>query len=277
MVTALAKQDDQTAALVERVVMAGDLGKLSPADRLQYYRQVCESIGLNPLTQPFAYLSLNGKLVLYATKAATDQLRSLRKVSVEVTSQQTIGDIHVVNARARTPDGRTDEEVGAVNIKGLGGEALANAYMKALTKAKRRVTLSICGLGMLDESEIASIPDARPVLVNEVGVIDAPRELPEPPNPDPVGQVDEARHVPRPEEPTLQQQAVSGSNPLPHDEVMAKLWERAEKAVAALRSVGVTDVGLPGRTATATELDAFLNDAEAQYRAKRARQPAGRR
>jgi hypothetical protein len=32
---------------------------------------------------------------------------------------------------------------------------------KAVTKAKRRVTLSICGLGMLDESEVASIPGAR--------------------------------------------------------------------------------------------------------------------
>src|SRR6185312_3719783 len=35
--------------------------------------------------------------------------------------------------------------------------------MKAETKAKRRVTLSICGLGMLDETEVDSIPDARRV------------------------------------------------------------------------------------------------------------------
>jgi hypothetical protein len=37
---------------------------------------------------------------------------------------------------------------------------MANALMKAETKAKRRVTLSICGLGMLDESEVESIPGA---------------------------------------------------------------------------------------------------------------------
>ncbi|EOV0478051.1 hypothetical protein ACOIM4_001927, partial [Campylobacter coli] len=43
---------------------------------------------------------------------------------------------------------------GALNIKNLGGDNLANAIMKAITKAKRRVTLSICGLGMLDESEL---------------------------------------------------------------------------------------------------------------------------
>jgi len=40
-----------------------------------------------------------------------------------------------------------------------------NALMKAVTKAKRRVTLSICGLGMLDETEVETIPSARPVVV----------------------------------------------------------------------------------------------------------------
>jgi hypothetical protein len=37
---------------------------------------------------------------------------------------------------------------------------LANALMKAETKSKRRVTLSICGLGFLDETEADSIPGA---------------------------------------------------------------------------------------------------------------------
>ena len=32
--------------------------------------------------------------------------------------------------------------------------------MKAVTKAKRRVTLSICGLGFMDESEVADVPEA---------------------------------------------------------------------------------------------------------------------
>jgi hypothetical protein len=33
--------------------------------------------------------------------------------------------------------------------------------LKAVTKAKRRVTLSICGLGFLDETEVDSIPGAK--------------------------------------------------------------------------------------------------------------------
>lgn len=36
-----------------------------------------------------------------------------------------------------------------------------NVTITGNTKAKRRVTLSICGLGLLDESEIETIPDAR--------------------------------------------------------------------------------------------------------------------
>ena len=48
----------------------------------------------------------------------------------------------------------------------LKGEAKANAVMKAETKAKRRVTLSICGMGWVDESEIDSIPNARRVDVD---------------------------------------------------------------------------------------------------------------
>jgi hypothetical protein len=65
-----------------------------------------------------------------------------------------------VHVRARTPDGREDEDFGVVSIPdSLKGDNRANAIMKAITKAKRRVTLSICGLGMLDESEVETIPE----------------------------------------------------------------------------------------------------------------------
>src|SRR5262245_34444504 len=63
--------------LIEAVVVKGDLAQLSAEDRTAYYRAVCESTGLNPLTQPFGYIVLQGRLTLYALKAATDQLRKL--------------------------------------------------------------------------------------------------------------------------------------------------------------------------------------------------------
>ena len=78
---------------MEQVVIGGDLSKLSAADRLTYYRNVCESVGLNPLTKPFDYLTLSGRMVLYARKDATDQLRNLRGVSVRIVSRERVEDV----------------------------------------------------------------------------------------------------------------------------------------------------------------------------------------
>lgn len=193
------------SAIIEKVVIQGDLAQLAPTDRVAYYSRVCESLGLNPLTKPFEYIELNGKLTLYAKRDATDQLRHSRKINVTIISRETIEGVYVVTARATTPDGRSDESIGAVPItkeggtwetsqngkryfKGNGewlplrGDDLANALMKAETKAKRRVTLSIAGLGWLDETEIETIPSARHVVVPERVIDTATGEIVEPRN-----------------------------------------------------------------------------------------------
>jgi len=153
-------------SLIEQVVMQGDLSKLNPEQRVTYYRRVCESAGLNPFTNPFAYIYLNGKLTLYAKKDCTEQLRKIHGVSIEDLDDKLVDDLYIVKAKAKDKTGRTDESTGAVVIGNLKGEAKANAIMKAETKAKRRVTLSICGMGWTDESEIDSIPNASPVDVD---------------------------------------------------------------------------------------------------------------
>jgi hypothetical protein len=152
-----------SAETLERVVVGGDLSKLSADQRLEFYRAKCESIGLDPVGQPFQYLSLQGKLTLYATKACTDQLCKLHRLSVAIASKEFDADsgIMSVTARVTFPDGRSVEDMGCVVVGNLKGEALANALMKAVTKAKRRTILSACGLGMLDETEVESIPGAR--------------------------------------------------------------------------------------------------------------------
>lgn len=144
--------------VIENVLVNGDLGQLSPEQRVQYYDKVCRSLGLNPLTKPFDYLKLNGRLVLYAKRDCTDQLRSIHKISVtEMTETEREGVI-IVTAKVQDGEGRTDISKGAVAIKGASGENYANLVMKAETKAKRRATLSICGLGFLDELEVETIP-----------------------------------------------------------------------------------------------------------------------
>lgn len=182
------------SAAVEAALIRGDLSRLTEPERVDYYLRVCQSIGVNYLTKPFDYLELedgkdeNGqkrfKLILYANRSCSDQLRSNNGVSVRIVERRFEDGLCVVVAAATTPDGRTDESIGAVSIDRengewktansgkryfagtgtftrLSGEAFANAVMKAETKAKRRVTLSICGLGWIDESEVESIPTAR--------------------------------------------------------------------------------------------------------------------
>ena len=144
----------KASEIIEAVVARGDIASLNAQERAKFYVRVCESIGLNPMTRPFEYITLNNKLTLYARKDCTDQLRSLRDISVTELIEGEREGLFIVTAKVRDGKGRTDASKGAVSITGLKGEALANALMKAETKAKRRATLSICGLGFLDESEL---------------------------------------------------------------------------------------------------------------------------
>jgi hypothetical protein len=146
-----------TSGVMEKVIMGGDLADLNAAQRAEYYTAVCRSLGLNPLTQPFAFLTLNGKLRLYALRDCADQLRRLHGISIYITNRERMGDIYIVTARAKDRTGREDESTVAVPLGNLKGDALANALMKAETKAKRRVTLSIAGLGWADELEVETI------------------------------------------------------------------------------------------------------------------------
>lgn len=155
-------QKVQMASAIEQVVIGGDLSRLTSDQRVSYFRTVCDSLGLNPATKPFEYITLNGKLTLYATRAASEQLRKINGVSIFPLERTMIADagLYQVVARGRDATGREDEASGVVTITGLKGEALANQMLKCETKAKRRLTLSICGLGFLDETEVSDIPGA---------------------------------------------------------------------------------------------------------------------
>lgn len=156
---AIAKRDvgPLAAGVIEQVVIRGDLTKLNENQRLSYYQNLCHSLNLNALTKPFEYIQLNGKLVLYATRSCTDQLRFNHKISIVISKRELTEQFYAVTAVATAADGRTDESIGVVSVIGLKANDLANALMKGETKAKRRVALSICGLGFLDELETETI------------------------------------------------------------------------------------------------------------------------
>jgi hypothetical protein len=167
------------AVAMESILATGDLSKLTPAGRVSYYLDLCQSLSLNPRSRPFDWLILDGKLVLYPNKSSAEQLRRQHQISVKVTRREIVGDLFVCEVEGRTPSGRTDEASKYVPLTGprgrLVGRDLANAFAKAETGAKRRLVLSMVGLASPpDPEEVAS---ARYVVVDGTGrVLDHPTE-----------------------------------------------------------------------------------------------------
>jgi hypothetical protein len=156
-------------AIQSSIVLRGDLSGLNEDQKKQYYLYRCKQVGLDPAAKPFDLLTLNGKQILYANASATQQLCALHKLSTQITHRERVDGIYLVSVRVTGSDGRVSENQGAVDVGNLVGERLANAILKATTKAIRRSVLAHCGLGMLDETEVETIPQARvePMVVTE--------------------------------------------------------------------------------------------------------------
>jgi hypothetical protein len=161
--------------IIHSLVINGDLSKMNPEQKVHYYKGFCDRLGLDPLTQPFKILKLNGKEVLYCDRSGAQQLNKIHRVSHEIKSRELISEAGVYQVTARASiESRFTDSIGAVNIQGLKGDAYANAIMKAETKAKRRATLDLLGLGILDELETETIPNAQalppPVAIDDLHI-----------------------------------------------------------------------------------------------------------
>jgi len=148
--------------IAERVLVHGDLAKLNSNERMAYYIARCDAAGLDPRGRPFEFLVLQGKTVLYAKKECAEQLNGMHGLSHEIVSTELVSGLYEVRVRITSRSGRTSEDIGTVVVDGLRGADLANARMKAVTKAKRRATLSFCGLGdVIDENELDTVEHRR--------------------------------------------------------------------------------------------------------------------
>jgi hypothetical protein len=180
-------QQTSSEAILNSIITTGDLSRLTPEQKVDYYRTFCERLGLDPISQPFKLLRLNGREILYCDRTGAQQLNKLHSVSHEIRAREIVNGCYVVTSQASTPDGRHTESIGAVPIENLKGDNLCNAMMKAETKAKRRATLDLLGLGILDETEadvIAPVeaklpapvaPKAEVAPVPETPVAEAPK------------------------------------------------------------------------------------------------------
>lgn len=182
--------EDQFNELVQTMNVA----VLTMSQRSSFLYFYAKSLGLDPMTKPFDIIpGQSGKLIIYANRACSDQLRKLHKLNIEekysgplLVGSEERKDTWIVKVRISNPDGRFEDHIGAVGIEGLSGESMSNAIMKCYTKASRRGTIAFCGLGMLDETEVSSIPgvvvdspnpNAPPVPVSKPKMLDS-RPLP---------------------------------------------------------------------------------------------------
>jgi hypothetical protein len=55
------REPPSVAEAIEKVLIGGDLAPLKVEERIDYYKKVCQSLGLNPLTRPFDYSVFDGR------------------------------------------------------------------------------------------------------------------------------------------------------------------------------------------------------------------------
>lgn len=152
VITELPSTKPRDAAIAMDAVLGhGDLSMLTAEERAFHYVAVCESIGLNPKTQPFEYVSFQGRLVLYPRKNATDQLSAMHGITFSEPIQEVkkLGNAEMLVTKMQgwMPDGRSTWDMSTIFLGGMQGQELANQFMKGVTKARRRVTLALVGLG----------------------------------------------------------------------------------------------------------------------------------
>lgn len=186
--TIVRDQDDNKAAMIERVITAGNLAELTAEERISYYLRMCKVIEVDPVIKPFdlikTYMKGGGEIIsLYPNAKLAAHLEKKHKLSIpmEDGKYDDKRGLYSVKARAIGPDGRYVEASGWVSITNLTGEYLANAMMRAETKAFRRSVLRWSGLALPDESEMVDVPGAARVDFDfQTGEIVEPLALPEP-------------------------------------------------------------------------------------------------
>jgi len=154
---------DVESAIAQMQASGKDTGSLTAQQRAGYVTALCRALRLNPLTSPVQFIKLNGKEVLYVTRTATDQLAAIHGLNRKTVRGPEIVDIAgtkiaICAVEVTLPNGRSETATATLPVADP-----AMLYMKLETKAKRRGTLAILGLGLLAEEEAESIPGAERV------------------------------------------------------------------------------------------------------------------
>jgi hypothetical protein len=136
--------------------LTGNWGSLHQDHRIMFIKQLCETLEIPLVMNPFLFINARGKIVLYAPASAYQMIANRQGISTEIKSAQIDKDLMLfeVNARAIATNGRFADNMAAISLKGLSGEDYANAKMKCVTKAQRRAIKALVGLPIPDEDDI---------------------------------------------------------------------------------------------------------------------------
>lgn len=148
----------------------GRCDKLSIDQQAEYKNYLCAKIGVSPTLQPIDLIPTKNGLRPYLNRGAAELIRDTRKISItdiELTEQN---GMYVVVCKLRDLNGRIDCDMGVNPKNGTQKSPMEphNSLMKAVTKAKRRATLSMCSLG-------AIIEEAHPMEYNGNGTDEQPK------------------------------------------------------------------------------------------------------
>lgn len=143
-------------AAAVKAQLHNDWSKVSEDDKLKCVLAMCKVLNIPTPMNPFRFIDMKGKTVLYATKECAELIAERNKISVNVVNKYLDKEqnIYVVEVRALMPQGRTFDNFAALSVAGLSGEARANAMMKCISKAIRRVVFASVGLSAMDETDI---------------------------------------------------------------------------------------------------------------------------
>jgi hypothetical protein len=141
----------------------GETGQLTIAEKSILLSKVCEEYGLNPVLVPFNFILFQGKERLYLTKVGCDSIANNKQLTRIITTRHYDIETNIYTVSAMVSDDKRKEEASASvycasydakkqAFSRLSGEALANAYLKTESKAKRRATLAFIGFAFEEDS-----------------------------------------------------------------------------------------------------------------------------
>lgn len=127
----------------------------SEEQRVKACLELCNVLGIPTPMNPFRFIELNGRLVLYAPNEAAQLIAQSRKASVKIINKYLDKEFNIYIVEVRVIDGgREVDNLAGIFVGGLTGQKRADAMMKCVTKAQRRTIFGAFGLSVADDDDI---------------------------------------------------------------------------------------------------------------------------